>query len=313
MLKIYGLSFYKSFNNFCASQTTLIVLSGILVGFFSDKFALLPDYALSVILFLELFLACFKINFADIRAINILKISVFFLLRYIILPVVFYYAISPYSEMLAVACLLLVLLPAGVSSPGFASVFNANITETILLVVLSSILAPIYIPGILSLLVGKVVELDPLKLFLFIFILVVVPIIVHLPCRKVIRLNNFIKEYNPALLMPLVWITILVPVSRIRFQFFNEPVASFIYLSGFLLLYFFFMFFAWQISVFQKNKCHKSYLISSVIHNITLGVVVALTNFDKEISFLLICANISLLFAISLIKPIFLRLNRPLA
>lgn len=303
------LSAFNRFNIFCANYTSPIILSAIAVGFLTDLFAGISNTILSIILFLELFLACFTVKMDEIREIVFSKIVILFVSRYLILPVLLYFIGLQISPDFGLALLLLTLLPAGVSSPGFASLFKANVALTIAIVLFSSLLAPFYIPLMIKKIAHLSIEISALNMLVLIASIVVAPILFSLPFRRSKRFSTFMVENNSGLLLPLVWFTIVVPISRIRGKFFADVTFYLEATFGFIFLYIIFIFFGILIAKILKNVCVKSNIISSSIHNITLGVVIALIYFSESVSTLVITANISLLLMVTFLKPLFGRIK----
>ena len=297
-------------NKLTSEYVSLIILSGILIGFLSDIFGKIGNTTLAVILFLELFLACFTIKVDDLKAIKLKTVSLFFVLRFIAFAILLYYLALPFSAYLAATLLLLTLLPAGVSSPGFASLFKANVALTLAIVLVSSLLAPLYIPFIIKHIAGNNISINALEMLLTILLIVVLPIIVHLPFRKSKTIHNFMVEFNPLLLMPLVWITIVVPISRFRNQIFESLSYSILGIIGFLVLYGLYVVFGILVAKKYSATCQRSYATASCIHNITLGVVVSLIYLPNQVSSLVILANIALLILISFLDKLAPKENR---
>ena len=66
------------------------------------------------------------------------KLVLFFLLRYLLLAAALYYVGAWYSKPPGVAFLLVTLLPAGVSSPGFVGLYRSFSDEVSSLVVMAN-------------------------------------------------------------------------------------------------------------------------------------------------------------------------------
>ncbi len=299
----------KYLNTLISNNITPIILSGILIGLTSNYFGGFSNTFISTILFLELFIACFKINIRDAHDIKVKSAIIFLVFRYFFLSIAFYYIGSLVSPYLGITLLLITLLPTGVSSPGFASLFESNVVLVLSLVIVSSLLSPFYIPYFLEILVGSTVTIDSSQMLFTIFVIVIIPTLIHIPLRKVEKINNFIIEYNPLLLMPLVWIATLVPISRYRNEILNDITYSIFIIGAFLFLYLIFILFGALFSKDQNTKSKKSYMVASCINNITLGVVIAFLYLPKEVCSLMVFANISLLIMISPLKTILIKVT----
>lgn len=297
-------------NSFASKNASLIIFASIVAGLLSDAPSKIPDSILAIGLFCELFVACFKIRLEDIRAIRIKTAIVFFFFRYIILGMPLYFLGSLYSESLGVVLLLFALLPTGVTSPGLGGLFGANVALIISLVVLSSLLSPFYIPLILGQLAGAAVKIDSTQMLITILWIVVLPIVVHLPLRRFPNFSKKVAEYNPMLILPMIFTLTLIPVSRYRHHIFDNIAQASVEIIGFLLLYLLFLLFGFLLADRQGRDCRRAYGISSCIHNVTLGVVLALLYLPKEVSTLMVMANISLVLMISLLRGLLRQFER---
>ncbi|MCB0321269.1 MAG: hypothetical protein KDD60_10105 [Bdellovibrionales bacterium] len=295
-------------NSFISRHVSLLIFSGIPIGLLSGKFASISSTHLSIILFFELFIACFKIKVEDASSIRITAALRFLLLRYFGLAIALYYLGTLVSPTLAIALLLLSLLPTGVTSPGFAGLFGANVLLVLSFVIVSSLSAPLYLPFVLEFLAGSSVQIERGKMLFTILVLVVGPTIVHLPFRRIPRIHSFMVEFNPMLIIPLVWLTTLVPISRYRDEILSSPVTSLSYILGYVLLYALYLGFGYLLGRTENSANQKSYLLASCIHNVTLGVVLSFLYLPSEVSRQVVFANVSLILVISLLRGALSRL-----
>lgn len=291
-------------NSLCSKYVSLIVLLGVITGLSFELFGKITDFSLSVILFIELFIACFKINPVDFVSIRVIPSLAFVICRYIILSCMLFYLGSLFSATWALALLLLTLLPAGVSSPGFAGIFEANVALAISFTLVSSALSPFYLPFALEFLAGANVKIDSTQMLLVVFLLVVVPTVLHVPFRRLKVLTRFMQDQNALLLMPLVWVTIAIPVSRFRDLIISNMKQSLLLIIAFVGLYCFYVFFAYMFARKQNWKNIKTFAISSCVHNVTLGVVLSFLYLPESVSVLIVFANIGLSIVIGLLKGV---------
>ena len=129
--------------------------------------------------------------------------------------------------------------------------------------------------------------------------MVVAPLIFFLIFRKFKVVGRNVGELNSLLLMPLVWLTICVPISKYKEVIFEDILKSILLISFFVGIYLFFIVIAIFFSKNEEIKSRRSYMLASLIHNVTLGVILSLMYLNKEISLLMILANISLIIVMS--------------
>jgi predicted Na+-dependent transporter len=152
---------------------------------------------------------------------------------------------------------------------------------------------------------GTSITIDATQMLQTILLMVVLPIFVHIPLRKVKNIRNFIVDYNPLLLIPMVWFTIVVPVARYRDKILADVENSLILVVGFMLLYLIYILFSLLLCRGQSAANRKSFIVASSIHNVTLGVVLAFLYLSNEVSYLVVFANISLILIIAFLKKLF--------
>src|SRR5690606_4551789 len=158
-------------NDFAKRNFNLILFLSTVAGFILPQFGeisgILILCVLSLIIFSSSFKVSFSIEFFRERALLIIS---FYVLRFLILPVVLFYLILPFSSFYASCLFLLFVLPAGVTAPAFTNVFGGNVALALVLLILSSILTPIVLPLLSGLLMTEVLEIDQFKLFSTLFI-----------------------------------------------------------------------------------------------------------------------------------------------
>ncbi len=296
-------------NTWMSDHVSLVIFSGIIAGLMSGRFASIPNTALAAILFLELFIACFKIRFEDFTPKRILPLGVFLIARYAVLPIALFFVGNLFSPTIALTFLFLALLPAGVSSPGFAGLFGANVATTILIVLVSSVLAPLYLPFLLHSVAGQSIVFDSQRMLMTIAAIVVLPIILHLPFRRSPKISGMFVDYNTLLLLPLVWVTIAVPISRYRLDILSAPLYTLGIAAVFWCFYYLLLCVGLFYSRSQPSDYRKALGIASGIHNITLGVVLSLMYLPREVSALVVLTNISMVFMVGTLKTVLRRLS----
>ena len=300
-------NFLSFANNFLSRNVHWVTLSAIPIGFATDVFSKVSGEFLACVLFAELFIACFKIRYEELNEIKYASALGFFLFRFIIFPVLLFLLLQSFSQTLAVAALLLALAPAGVTSPAFTGLVNGNVSLTIIIVLISSLLAPFYLPYLLSLFIASDIQIDTSGLLQTIAVIVIVPLILHLPLRKLEKCKSFMIDNNPILILPMVWLCYAVPFSKNREFLISQPIEAF----GITLFCIVFYLIAASLGKFagrlHGDACRKSYLMTAVLHNITLVTVLAILYLPDEVSVIINFANVAACMIVALIVY---RINR---
>jgi len=155
---------------------------GIGLPEFGRIFAPYPFYFLMI----QLFFSFLKINFLQVFSAVRRKAFVLFVLCFFklcIIPISLFLLTRTLLPVYAVPVLLLSGISTGVVAPFISSVLEASTLLVLMMVVVSSLLAPFSLPALVSLFVGQKVEIP------FLVMVKVLAMVVFLPAAAVILLR----------------------------------------------------------------------------------------------------------------------------
>ncbi len=165
----------------------LVVFSAMGVGIglpeFGRIFAPYPLYFMII----QLFFSFLKINFLQVfaeakeRAIILFVLCLFKLL---IIPIALFFLTQIFWPEYAVPILLLSGISTGVVAPFISSLLEASTFLVLMMVVVSSLLAPFSLPALVSLFVGQTIEIS------FLAMVKILAMVVFLPAVAVILLRH---------------------------------------------------------------------------------------------------------------------------
>jgi len=165
----------------------LVVFSAMGVGIglpeFGRIFAPYPLYFLIT----QLFFSFLKINFLQVfaeakeRAVILFVLCLFKLL---IIPIILFFLTQIFWPEYAVPVLLLSGISTGVVAPFISSLLEASTFLVLMMVVVSSLLAPFSLPALVSLFVGQTIEIS------FLAMVKILAMVVFLPAVAVILLRR---------------------------------------------------------------------------------------------------------------------------
>lgn len=119
----------------------------------------------------------------------------------VIVPSVLFFAVKPFIEWIgldskvALGVLLLFACPSSVGSTTFSLVLGGRFERSILVLVLSSFLAPVTLPALMYALGGQEVSFDPVRMGMTLACLMFVPFVVAMILRK--SLPNAVSSISP--------------------------------------------------------------------------------------------------------------------
>jgi len=165
----------------------LVVFSAMGVGIglpeFGRIFAPYPLYFMIIVLFFSFLKINFLQVFADVRERAVI-LFVLCLLKLFIIPIALYFLTQIFWPEYAVPVLLLSGISTGVVAPFISSLLEASTFLVLMMVVVSSLLAPLSLPALVSLLVGQTIQIS------FLNMVKILGMVVFLPAMAVILLRH---------------------------------------------------------------------------------------------------------------------------
>ena len=240
-----------------------------------------------------IFCSFFQINFSPSALATDITISFkFWLARYLIIPVIAYFAFKWISEFYALILLLSFVLPAAVSSPAFATIFGGKPELSLKILLYSSFLAVITIPILMRTLGGSAIQVSAGQLLLTLVYTILVPFVLHLPLRHNHAIKEFVGHYN-ALFTLLALCTIFVVVTaRNKPAILANPEKVGLYALIALVIYTIMYVLGYYLFPNTHQDVRRTFSISSGANNIGLGVTITALFFPGEMNIFFIVSQL---------------------
>lgn len=273
----------------------ILLLAGIVIGLWQPFQFAIPGYLPKVLLGMMLFFVFLKIDALEIiENMKNYRLMIYIALVYaIIIPVLFFLLVSIFDRQLALGILLLVSMPAGVSSPALTDILKGNISLAMSIVIITQIIAPFTVPFLFWIIGTRGLEINKFLLFRDIAILVFLPLILaqftkrYLP-SSVKRNQHLFTSANILILFMFVYIMI----SSQRNIILNNPV-SLIWKTAILYLVFVLLH---VIGYFIRSRDSKdkriAMSVTAAYMNNGLAIVLASTYFGPDILILMVLSEI---------------------
>lgn len=247
------------------------------VSFFLGLFLPYVDqigvWSLKILIFAVIFLSCFKVEQKEIQRKFFLQSIYFWLIRFIIFPIAVFFLADYFLPDYSVAVLILSLAPAGVSSVAFANIFRGNVSLSFFVLILSSLACPFSYSLLSGLLFKKVIEVNAIKMFIDLLIIVFLPILLHLPFRKLQVSTAKIKQHGSAIVVYLISLLLLFAVAMQRDAFILDQDFLIICLILFVL---FILYYSFYFILPGSSKADRiTYAISSGANNNALAITIS--------------------------------------
>jgi BASS family bile acid:Na+ symporter len=153
------------------------MVTSIIYPDFGSRFKVLPFYCLMI----NFFLSYLSIDLASVwRALkgHSAQILVFTVIKLAILPVILYFVFSFIAPDYALSALLLTGVSAGVVAPMISNMVRGNSALVLVVVVITSMLAPFTLPALIKIVVAKEVAISFLSMLRTLATVIFIPIII---------------------------------------------------------------------------------------------------------------------------------------
>ena len=187
------------------------MIAAILFPDFGSRFKALPFYSLMV----NFFLSYLSIDLASVWKMlrgRSFRILMFTVTKLAVLPVVLYFIFSIFAPDYALSALLLTGVSAGVVAPMISNIVQGNSPLVLLVVVITSALAPFTLPALIKITVAKEVAISFPAMLQMLATVIFIPIIVV----------EIIRYLIPRVITPIL--KIQFPVSLLLFALINLGV-----------------------------------------------------------------------------------------
>ncbi len=195
----------------------VLAFGGLAAGVAWPEFGLLVTPWTAQLLMTQLFLSFLGVDFrvvARLRPADALEVGVICTVKLFILPVLLWALTAWLAPGMALSVLLLSGVSTGVMAPFMATILGTNVTRMLQLTVLTSALVPFTLPGLVSLLMGRSLEI-PYSHMASLLALIIVPpgILVSLLERYTPRLVGSLGRLAVPLGLPLIFFTTLAVIA----------------------------------------------------------------------------------------------------
>jgi len=224
--------------------------------------------------------------------------SAFYTIRFLVLPIILYYAVRWFSDFYALIILLTFLLPAAVSSPAFSHLFGGKPELSLKILLFSSFLSIVTIPFLLSLFAGSSIEVPAGKMLLTLVYTIVVPFFLHLPLRGIGPIRNNIIRLNSIFVLICLSLIFMVVTAKNKPVIFENLGLVVLYAVISILIYVLMYFLGYIIIPFVSKQTRRTFSISSGANNIGLGVTLTTLFFQGQINVYFIVSQLTWILAL---------------
>jgi len=178
---------------------------------FGSRFRAFPFYCLMINFFLS-YLSIDLLSVWKILKGHSIKILVFAVMKLAILPVMLFFAFYPVAPNYALSAMLLTGVSTGVVAPMISNMVRGNSALVLVVVVVTSALAPFTLPALIKLIVAKEVAISFISMLKMLATVIFIPIIIV----------EILRYFLPRLVEPIL--KVQFPISLLMFALINLGV-----------------------------------------------------------------------------------------
>jgi len=271
------------------------LLGGILLGLWQPVVFVAPKFVPKVLLGLMLFTVFLKIDVNEVlEKLKDYKRMILIAVAYmIIIPIAFYMLIGIFDRKLALGILLLVAMPAGVSTPALTDILKGNVSLAMSIAIVTQLIAPFTVPFLFWIIGTKGFDVNKILLLRDISIMVFTPLIAAQIIKK--SFPEGIKKGQPLFTSAnvlLLFVFVYIAIASQRGVILSNPV-SLVWKTLFLYLVFIILHaIGYLISFREKKEDRIAMSVSAAYMNNGLAIVLATTYFGPEIIVLMVISEI---------------------
>ena len=270
----------------------LLLLLGAALGFFIPGFGSFSEAIVIVLVASLVYFACPDIRREELFQVDIFQVGFFTLLRFAVFPLFLFYTANIFIPDYAEGILLLALMPAAIAIASLCSISGGKVALGIGLTMISSLLAPAFIPSIFSFL-GHLVEVNVLGLFITLTLVVFVPMVLYFVLTRPVKpLQVWVEDKGKAASIITMALVLLVVISSYKDQFWHD--LPHLYEGFFIMMGLFFLFYLFGVlfSYFVPKDQRSTYIYASGAINNGLAIGLSFLYFSAETTFFIVLSEI---------------------
>jgi predicted Na+-dependent transporter len=261
----------------------IVLIISCFLGLFTPGLNRLPNQSVVIALALLMFVSCYKLQEGGLRTIRWRKIFIFYVLRYILLPIALWFLAHEIIPYYAMGIFLLSMVPAGVASPAFANIYGGSVAPAFAIVILSQLLTPFLIPLQFAWMGGVMVSPSPLALFITMVWCIFLPTLIFLFVKRHSPTASYIYSQNKLFSVLLVAFVIAMALAKQRDVILGNLPGLAVPLIITFACFSIYITFGWFIFPNLPRSQRITFGVCSSFNNAALGVSLALLHFPAPV------------------------------
>jgi BASS family bile acid:Na+ symporter len=277
--------------SFIETHLGVMLSAGAVLGLFLPQAASLPAPTITVMLGFVIFLACLRIQTHDFGQVAWGQVILFWLGRFVVLPLILFSIGIVVAPDYATAILLLALLPAGASSPAFTNIFGGNVPTALFITLLSSAASVFLIPVLFETVGHMQVAVPSFKLFMTLLETIIIPAAIGFPLRGKFGLTQFSAQNGRLISVLLMSAIVVIIIAHQRQTILFDPASLITPLIVAIACYAIFMGVALPLFA-RAPESRIAVFTSSTFNNTVVGFSLALIDFPTQVVLTMVMAQL---------------------
>ncbi len=272
----------------------VILMAGILLGLAWPVYTELLMSLLKPLLMVMLLLVFLKTDLililrqiSDYRLITLIAVTFM-----VVIPLILYAAVYPFSRELATGILLLTAMPAGVSTPSLTDIVKGNIALSSGVAIITSVLAPFTVPLLFRLVNHDTISIDSLEMFADLAVLVFVPLAVSQVLKSLFPAAiASVKGGFTAVNILLIFIMVYAAMGSQRTLITGDPLNILLQVCFLYLIYVLLHVAGYLTGYRLDRKSRIAVTIGAAYKNNGMAIVLAAIHFEPSILVLMVLSE----------------------
>ncbi len=289
--------------NLIINNFNIMMFVGVAIGLIVPGLEHLPKSSAMILISTAIFFSCSNVTMDELRNTDIKSSVIFYIVRFLIVPVPIYYTALYFVPDYAMGVLLIACAPVGASATSVAVLLRANSSLSLSATVVTNAMAPLVMPVLILMLGGGDIKIDISKLFITLGLGIFLPAIVYFGfVRKFEKIKLYIREESR--FFSTVCIAGMVAVvTALEKEYILNNLDEVFYMTIFGSVLFIVLYaVSWLFSLRMGLVDRKTYMICSGVNNTGVSSGLALLYFSPVTVLFTIIAEIPWILGVVALK-----------
>tara|TARA_R110002072_G_scaffold141865_5_gene287180 strand:- start:201 stop:1100 length:900 start_codon:yes stop_codon:yes gene_type:complete len=281
----------------------ILMLLSVGIGLGVPGLELLPKSSAMILISTAIFFSCSRVTIDELRNIDLKSAFLFYVVRFLIVPIPIYYLALFFIPEYAMGVLLIALAPVGASATSVALLTRGNASLALSSTVVTNALAPFTMTFLIYCLSHDEINIDILSLFTALGLSIFMPAVLYFGVvRKIDKVKAVIRR-DASFYSTICIAAMIAVVTALEKEYILNNLDSVLFMIVIGCVLFFLLYFvAWLFFIRMDSESQKTYMLCSGVNNTGISSGLALLYFSPAAILFTIVAEIPWTIGIILFK-----------